>query len=1612
MSSDPHSNGKGYGSGSYGSDPYGHLDTKRPEMVSVVSDGRSLHVTFSEPIQWDFERLESTNWEITSTFGVVPDIQLVYTPTYMWDELSDTVTLVHSGTTLGGLYTLTCHHCVDAAGNHVSLTGKSRSFLARAWYPEATVTPHEGNRLHVSTNTPFLQGADDLTNYVLATEYPISPSLLSIVPDSTGAMLYCKGLTSTEYELTLGPAQAILSTEPTTKGWHGFVDNSGKLTATSAYKMDASVSDLPASWYVSVGDGETVLTVLFDEGGVVQVFGGAINATFEYDWSSLDNLTLLRNPLTGHVALLLDGVPVLSRALTDVTEVHGEAWNVLVAATAGDATLTVDSVSLTASDTMYLEDGNFVHELKAQFLALDDVAKSRIQVSRGPLTKGWGDATPAGINDVAVRINDILVPVSDVNPYLGLIYLETPVPKMPVGEITVDVDYAWFENPQMSFQSLNHPGLVLNKWDQARNPEVQSATLAKDTLGGGSVEGERYPISLTLMRPPRVRPKWISHRHVGFDNTYTASLNTPVSLVLNANIYGNRARKSYSQYALSGQFEGTLGDGWEARGNAYLTEDSDGYTSLKSEGSAAVAKAIEMNPVGATVTLVGRVEADTPTVVNDRLALGPAIAFHDTKDLRLLAAVDIDGVSHIAMLVGDEIDNADSWEPVYTVTADFLSEGRLEVLEDDLPELFSVGLRVVIPRGSQSGQYTVTQIDKLSTGNWWLHVTPDFPEDTTIWGGGRGEVHFETPWKDSPFNLHLVGRADNESIGVAFTGQTSFLTSVELPSVDAHVLYRHGELPLDLAEDGRGEVLFGNLVSEGQSRWDFVRYITVPDEYITSSIGHLDALTLHEIPTEQSVWRKTSAQGVVGLLPDDRLEFGAEGAGDHRSGFEKMDALIPASAGLEVSSKFKVESPTTWGDAGFRVQGPNHDVLCSTIPYTDDGMFIASSTALVGTRSFDTQGWQLQGIHKYRFEGLRLNLVKTIDHPLSISSELPNEGLTASRSMDARLVFHSATYNDLDDAGLVLGMDAGSKSVALLFANGKLGLTSDGLNYLAEAAFEWLDGEQHHYNITVDVEAVVPEVVLSVDGVELCSAELALFANSGENIRAYLIGFGAPEWDMDLYSFRVREVASGDVKRTLGIWKGGDADDLDSWELARTLEGEIVEMDWSEEITAMVVVDPNWGASLFRPDLPPPDGYVGEGRPERHDPTGAWATVEWEHLPVSRRDIATLHFGMENADSQATSVWDHFRYRVYIQENEKEVPPRTAVLNRWNVLSSGEYTGDITVETVRVKVRGGLINVHDANISAKRVFHVAVDGVLLGNGSWSFDEKGQTIKLAEAGTKFSTAEVTFSPGPPITKTYLLTQPLKDGITNLNEGTPPYLLTQLGKLQRSIASDPPREGEIIDLISEDPGFASQDPTSLVEYSHDSAYSSVEFFQVENGQETGLISTPDDGLAPAKGLAEINLEGRMFGETLAPPPAHPFEQGGGAPGSFLMLGGGAHPLTGTLGGGSVQGAVTWPSAPSRPDGKPSLVANRTFWDLRERHEDAVAPPITAALTYLMEEGGAYSRTGPWGGVESLSPLSLLNGGGPADGLVLYGGAPLPEPTTLTRRYFDENEGVWKA
>ena len=116
-------------------------------------------------------------------------------------------------------------------------------------------------------------------------------------------------------------------------------------------------------------------------------------------------------------------------------------------------------------------------------------------------------------------------------------------------------------------------------------------------------------------------------------------------------------------------------------------------------------------------------------------------------------------------------------------------------------------------------------------------------------------------------------------------------------------------------------------------------------------------------------------------------------------------------------------------------------------------------------------------------------------------------------------------------------------------------------------------------------------------------------------------------------------------------------------------------------------------------------------------------------------------------------------------------------------------------------------------------------------------------------------------------------------------------------------------------------------------------------------------------------------------------------------MLHLGGGAYAHTGVIGGGqNQQGAVMYPSAPSEPEApNPGAAELQAQWDVREARTEALEQPSESG-SYVMQNGGPYSRFGPWGGLASLETQSFLYGGtlpSGGVGMMLQGGKPLPPP-----------------
>jgi hypothetical protein len=207
------------------------------------------------------------------------------------------------------------------------------------------------------------------------------------------------------------------------------------------------------------------------------------------------------------------------------------------------------------------------------------------------------------------------------------------------------------------------------------------------------------------------------------------------------------------------------------------------------------------------------------------------------------------------------------------------------------------------------------------------------------------------------------------------------------------------------------------------------------------------------------------------------------------------------------------------------------------------------------------------------------------------------------------------------------------------------------------------------------------------------------------------------------------------------------------------------------------------------------------------------------------------------------------------------------------------------------------------------------------------DDDGNPRTFTSSGANVT---VVFRPGKPVTETYLLTQPLLDSVTLLNESTPPVPKSQTDGLVTEYTTGSRLDGiptEPDDEIVDDPfrliGFTDEEST---------LYECMSFFEIEDQGITGLISTICEGTLPSgfsgyedggepiysktgggpalpnatgwsSGLFEtgdtvgkptgghvLDTSGAAYWDQAATPQNFDIEQGGGSPGQFLMVGGG--------------------------------------------------------------------------------------------------------------------------
>jgi hypothetical protein len=1732
-----------------------------PRVTSASSlTGFQVEIFFSEEMRDNAAFLDPANYTLTGITGA-PATALSITPGTAGSFGGYTSVIVtHTGTTLGGSYTLTVVGIEDMAGNRIdALPTNTATLLTLGEAADFVVTPLSGTSLSVQFYVPgtttaqemlpesgFSPGIQDSSGYEVQTPYPVPLTLQSITHpvggDASQVLLTVQGQTSADYTLVISPAEAIsydgtilpsastaftgveLGVGASSAGASGLLlskaagdfygwaweDLSGRILPASSYRMDFTL-EVPSGAYavapplstnpfaaLFISDGAVQVALTLTRSGltdVVDIDSGAFTASVPADWSNgVGVISLLRNQKAGIYTVLFDGVPLISGPIASFTGVPTIAPGVAcILGTAYEVNgFRVPGVSFSSSQTIFTNSWNFLHNGTSVFVGSAALTRDHLLTERGPLVKGWGDATPATEQDVEVLVNGTAVGVSAVNPYLGRIETTLPIPLLPAGSMTVEVNYTWFPSPPMEMTGLNTLGLNLNKWDLKRGHHFPpSSPLPADSVG--VADTARFPLGIVLPPLTRQHPILIGHRYIGFEKAYTAGLNSPTTLLLNQNPH--RVSVPYLEKTPEGvsvAYEGDVAPvlaqpAWELVGTDTGFPVGDGtYTLIDATSgsfggqAAALYTRDEDLSFPLSLVLAGRLQVGSYTA--DGVFTGVGLGAHDNRRLYLAGCLEINGVKHVGLLQDAAQPHlADSWDLGPQVAITITSSKAFTAPSANLPNIVEQGARFQILSGSQAGIYEIDTITPLADGTTALTVTASsvFPADPGLWGNDTATVVFEVPWDQALSTYRLVVNPDADQgfaqlfVGGSLAGLVLTVDNVRASPADTALL---------LSTAGPGQIFWGSSSRPAinQSTWSFLRYGVTSDQTTLSARGVVVAAEMSDKPendpnnewfiTNEFGYSEVDSSGDTLLLKS--TSQWATTAIDLTFGYARIEPLLTTRQHIDLDATFRVDSGTLGsGDAQIALFDTGRVVRMGTLLYAEGGtpyrrLVNLAAVSLSGLFEPTAQGWAAPGSTlTTTVRGQILTLQQAAGQAGTFTGTLVhNDDSSGGRIIEARIAITSHTAGVAGNAGPAFGAQIGGGAVAgttrtvmLRFYDSgtpTVVLADENGAPVASYAFDWADQAFHTYRIIGDPTTTTVELVIDDSSVGV--VDLTLFASGGTSTGqfAYLGALGTAAASVtEVDSFSVQVLPLPTVKRTLGLFRGGDVDDIDNWEIPRSdttdslnsLSGAVaIEMDWRSDIKVRLQVDPTWGVTLLRPDLPLPPWYDGDFATEVVQPSAGWINVDYRDLPRSPKSLGQVEWGALDSRSVTQQRWGEVRYRIYSQPTEDYLSPQNMVLNRYNVISSGELARDVTVEVVEVEsITSTLVSLRPAHMTADRVFVVQVDGAVVPSSEWAFDPTTQTIALSTAlPTAHHMVTVTFAPGNPVTNTYLCSQPLLDGVTLLNDTTPPYPKSQVIDTIREIVFGS-KINDPNDTLNTDADFILNDPARSVEFQNDpsSLYENIEFCEVDDGGDTGILSTICDGPVPGLGLVGLALEGSLFTDCFTVPGGPGGTFGGGSPviggsaSSFsqtsILHASGGHYVDGVLGPGT---AVLFPNYPSGPDIIPGtgaggnqeikLQLDYTFpvdtWgfptvlgdNTPPTYADPVVDPNPDATPGTQNHGACAaeivdyaatgtSRLGPWGGMTSLQTNSILAGGAPLDGteFTLGGGVALPEPTTTT-------------
>ncbi len=1125
-------------------------------------------------------------------------------------------------------------------------------------------------------------------------------------------------------------------------------------------------------------------------------------------------------------------------------------------------------------------------DVSVQFSGWSGGTRDWLLTSRGPLTKTWGSMTPATKQDVVVWVNGVSVDILEVDPYLGKVTLVNPIALLPLGDPlgNVLVDYNWFPNPIFPMGNLNTEGSVLNQWDQVgdeadvvwHGEQIQDSTHPK-----GAVSTSRFPMSLVLGPVDYPEPMWISHRYQGYEKAYSALLNSPTTLLLNQNPYVSQVPAfEVPTNGKTRSFEGTqspLLEDWFLTGTDEGQANGDGtYTVVDGTvgpyNPMSPPLAMYWEPLDLTfpssIFMVGRLRISS--IQKHGVFTGVGMGLHDNSHLYLAGALLVDDpaglqapMMHLGLLQDPtQMSLLESWHVGPLAAASLESTSSLTAASSSVPLGFVAGSRFQIVSGTQAGFYTAVDVVRHSTGVTEVTVSPAFPEDPQLWGNKYFDILFEVDWVSSQSTLRLVVNPGTRVATLFVSGQISGV----IADLDgSHPMPEPAQTSLLLSTEFGGQLFWGALDSyaTSASSWSFLRYGVIPDQTILRGYAQVVNTEMTVLPEDETPgWFSPEFFGHSKLNPPSSLLLKSTSASTSQQqtfGYKRIEPFLGQESHVDLRASFQVDTGVLGaGDATLEIQDGQRVARLATLLYFEGGtpwrqLVSMPLTSYAGYMAPDPLVWEfldpVGSTSTWWSDGPDLNLTVPAGQAARFLGTVDTSSMPCGdsgwRMAEAQMSSTSEGYF------LTLSSDSGH-TMHLYLRGGVtpgVSLVDDSLVIVQDYNFDWTDGGLHTYRLVLSNGVVS---VLCDDVLQAPAVGDASFASGGSNTVIFgsmALAPTATTWRSVSYSV----LPPANVKRTLGIWLGGDSDDIDQWQIPRsdaTTEpnsyqvGPVVEeMDWRNTIEVDLLKTVGWGVTLIRPDLPPPPYYNPEtpGFPETGFatpiavPSAGWINVEDALLPRWTSSFGSIAFGALDSRSVTQQKWEYVRYKVFKTDTEEHASPEHMVLNQYNVISSGELLLDTSLETVTVPVvNTSSLDLNAGHVSARTIYRVN-DGVRdFYSSSWSFNLETQVLSLT-GGLTFAGSYVTvvFSPGLPVTSTYLMSQPVEDGMTILNERTPPIPMGQCGEdlwVESSGSLNPPY------LVSS----FEKDPEAL--------YEQMSFMTVDNGGQSGIIFSIQEGVVP--------------------------------------------------------------------------------------------------------------------------------------------------------------------